>query len=386
MILLLAITSWLILSVATRAFVGRGVKRPRPDIFEVRTGGQSAPRLVRVAVDASVPVSGAIARGRDRKWHARAMELRSIGSLKVSAVGIGCNNFGMRIDEDADRSRGRRRARRRRQSLRHRRRLRRDARARSSSAARSAGRRDEAVIATKFGAPIDDDRTGASAAYVQRAVEDSLRRLGTDRIDLYQLHVPDADDADRGDARRARRARARGQGARDRCEQLHGRDDRRGRRRQPRARVGPLRERAERVQPAAAAPRAGRARRVRPQRHRLPPLLPARERHAHRQVPARRGPAGGHPAREHARRSGAAGLHREELRPRRGARRMGGRATGTRCSSSRSRGCSRARPSPASSPGQRSPSRCRRTSPPRGGPSLRADLAEIDAVLEQAKG
>ena len=53
-------------------------------------------------------------------------------------------------------------------------------------------RRDEAVIATKFGAPIDDDHKGASAAYIASAVEDSLRRLGTDRIDLYQLHMPDA--------------------------------------------------------------------------------------------------------------------------------------------------------------------------------------------------
>ena len=64
--------------------------------------------------------------------------------------------------------------------------------ARSSSDRALAGRRDEAVIATKFGAQIDADRTGASGAYVARAVEDSLRRLGTDRIDLYQLHVPDA--------------------------------------------------------------------------------------------------------------------------------------------------------------------------------------------------
>ena len=53
-------------------------------------------------------------------------------------------------------------------------------------------RRDEAVIATKFGAQIDEERKGASPVYVKRAVEDSLRRLGTDRIDLYQLHVPDA--------------------------------------------------------------------------------------------------------------------------------------------------------------------------------------------------
>jgi aryl-alcohol dehydrogenase-like predicted oxidoreductase len=53
-------------------------------------------------------------------------------------------------------------------------------------------RRDEAVIATKFGNRIDDDHQGASPAYIRTAVEDSLRRLNTDRIDLYQLHRPDA--------------------------------------------------------------------------------------------------------------------------------------------------------------------------------------------------
>ncbi|MFJ4768118.1 aldo/keto reductase [Streptomyces uncialis] len=57
-----------------------------------------------------------------------------------------------------------------------------------------AGRRDEVVLATKFGERTDPDdpRTGgASRRWIVRAVEDSLRRLGTDRIDLYQLHRPD---------------------------------------------------------------------------------------------------------------------------------------------------------------------------------------------------
>src|SRR6478609_7419349 len=120
------------------------------------------------------------------------METRSIGKLDVSVVGLGCNNFGGRIDEPASR--------------------------RVVDAALDAGitlfdtadsyggtrseeylgralgaRRDDAVIATKFGSPIDDARKGgASAAYIARAAEDSLRRLGTDRIDLYQLHFPDA--------------------------------------------------------------------------------------------------------------------------------------------------------------------------------------------------
>ncbi len=120
------------------------------------------------------------------------METRRIGKLEVSAVGLGCNNFGGRIDEAAS--------------------------ARVVLAALDAGitlfdtadiyggtrseeylgralgsRRDEAVIATKFGVAIDDDRKGgATAGYIARAVEGSLRRLGTDRIDLYQLHFPDA--------------------------------------------------------------------------------------------------------------------------------------------------------------------------------------------------
>ncbi|MEV4199986.1 aldo/keto reductase [Micromonospora globbae] len=59
-----------------------------------------------------------------------------------------------------------------------------------------AGRRDEAVIATKWGYTFDEatrQATGedASPAYLRRAVVASLRRLGTDRIDLYQLHLAD---------------------------------------------------------------------------------------------------------------------------------------------------------------------------------------------------
>lgn len=49
------------------------------------------------------------------------------------------------------------------------------------------------MVATKFGSRLDEERRGARPEYVRRAVEDSLRRLGTDRIDLYQLHTPDPD-------------------------------------------------------------------------------------------------------------------------------------------------------------------------------------------------
>jgi len=118
------------------------------------------------------------------------METRTIGSLKVSVVGLGCNNFGMRV--------GRKET------------------AAVVDAALSAGinffdtadiyggtksetylgaalgaRRDDIVLATKFGAPYEGHEGGASAAYIRTAVEDSLTRLGTDRIDLYQQHVPD---------------------------------------------------------------------------------------------------------------------------------------------------------------------------------------------------
>jgi aryl-alcohol dehydrogenase-like predicted oxidoreductase len=54
-------------------------------------------------------------------------------------------------------------------------------------------RRADVVVATKFGMRMDDDHRGARPEYVRAAAEDSLRRLGTDYIDLYQLHTPDPD-------------------------------------------------------------------------------------------------------------------------------------------------------------------------------------------------
>lgn len=120
------------------------------------------------------------------------MEKRRIGSLEVSAVGLGCNNFSRRIDEAAS-------IRVVHAAL--------DAGVNFFDTAdiyggthseeflgrALAGRRDHAVIATKFGMAVDAQRQGAKPDYVRRAVEDSLRRLGTDRIDLYQLHKPDPD-------------------------------------------------------------------------------------------------------------------------------------------------------------------------------------------------
>lgn len=125
------------------------------------------------------------------------MRYRTLGSsgLVVSAVGIGCNAFGARIDADtvvdivdaafdagvtffdtadtyglgaSEELLG--------EALR--------------------GRRDEVVLATKFGMDMEgrngpDQGARASRRYVRRAVEASLRRLGTDYLDLYQLHQPD---------------------------------------------------------------------------------------------------------------------------------------------------------------------------------------------------
>ena len=79
------------------------------------------------------------------------------------------------------------------------------------------GRRDQVVIATKFGL-VSHSGGGpgvidSSAANVKAAVEGSLRRLGTDHIDLYYQHRVDPDTPDRGDRRRRRRPDRRGQGA-----------------------------------------------------------------------------------------------------------------------------------------------------------------------------
>jgi aryl-alcohol dehydrogenase-like predicted oxidoreductase len=121
------------------------------------------------------------------------METRRIGSLHVSVVGLGCNNFGGRIDEAATRrvvdaaldegitffdtadNYG-------------------DSKSEEFLGRILEGRRDGVVLATKFGGWRTDlgREGGADPAYVRGAVEASLRRLRTDRIDLYQLHTPDA--------------------------------------------------------------------------------------------------------------------------------------------------------------------------------------------------
>lgn len=122
------------------------------------------------------------------------MERRKIGSLEVSVVGVGCNNFGMRSDE-----------------------------AHSEEVMKTAldqginffdtadmyangrseeligrflvggGHRPEVIIATKFGNDMPGQGRGARPEYVRQAFDASLKRLRTDYIDLYQLHLPDPD-------------------------------------------------------------------------------------------------------------------------------------------------------------------------------------------------
>jgi len=119
------------------------------------------------------------------------LDTRQIGSLRVSVIGLGCNNFGKRLDEAGTRDvvqaaldaginffdtadvYG-------------------DTRSEELLGRALAGRRSSVVIATKFGLKLDEQRPGgASPKYLRAALEDSLRRLGTDYVDLYQLHRPD---------------------------------------------------------------------------------------------------------------------------------------------------------------------------------------------------
>ena len=127
------------------------------------------------------------------------MRYRPLGTsgLVVSVVGLGCNNFGGRLDlagtravidaaidcgitlfDTADTYGG-------------------GGRSEQLMGEVLAGRRDQVVLATKFGHQSADMGYGPAAGakggrgYIRRAVEQSLRRLRTDYIDLYQIHTPD---------------------------------------------------------------------------------------------------------------------------------------------------------------------------------------------------
>lgn len=124
------------------------------------------------------------------------MKVRRLGNsgLKVSVVGLGCNNFGMRIDaaqtqvvvdaaidagitlfDTADIYGG--------------------TKSEEFLGKALGKRRRDIVLATKFGMPVTGDpkKKGGSRRWIMQAVEDSLTRLGTDYIDLYQHHQPDPD-------------------------------------------------------------------------------------------------------------------------------------------------------------------------------------------------
>ena len=124
------------------------------------------------------------------------MEFRNLGrsGLRVSLVGLGCNNFGGRIDLEASRKVVHRAldlgitlldtA---------------DAYGNRGGSETCLGeilgaRRKDVVLATKFALPMDEAGTlkGASRRYIVSAVEASLKRLKTDWIDLYQQHTTDA--------------------------------------------------------------------------------------------------------------------------------------------------------------------------------------------------
>jgi len=123
------------------------------------------------------------------------MEKRRLGqsNLEISAVGVGCNNFGGRTDFEGTRAVVHRAL---------------DLGVTLFDTADVYGnkgkseeflgeilkdRRKDIVIATKFGMPMSDSARprDASRAYVMRAAEASLKRLRTDWIDLYQVHRPD---------------------------------------------------------------------------------------------------------------------------------------------------------------------------------------------------
>src|SRR5262245_20751953 len=123
------------------------------------------------------------------------MECRNLGrsSLQVSVVGLGCNNFGMRIEQavttavvdacfdagvnffdtaDVYGNRG----------------------LSEEYLGKALGdRRKDVILATKFCSPMGDGplMSGGSRRYIMNAVDASLRRLNTDYIDLYQIHRPD---------------------------------------------------------------------------------------------------------------------------------------------------------------------------------------------------
>ena len=264
-------------------------------------------------------------------------ETRKVGSLEVTVAGLGCNNFGMRIDEERTQGGRRRVLRRRREQLRHRRELRRREVGGVPRRARSATAASDAVITTKV-AGSARPRASPAAARVDRPGH--RRQPAAARHRLHRpLSPAPCPTRTRRSARRSRRSPSSS----------------------PRARCARSAARTSRPQmleeAAAAAKELGVPQFVNVQNNyslldRTPEaevipacerlgidahaLLPARERRAHRQVQAGRGGARGHAAR------GVGRSRRRDARPtsarrRRAARRVRAATTATRCPSSRSR-------------------------------------------------
>lgn len=123
------------------------------------------------------------------------MRLRNLGrsGLRVSEIGLGCNNFGGRIDLEASRAVVHR-ALDRGITLFDTADIYGERGGSETCLGQILGdRRKDIVLATKFGMAMDDVdvKIGGSRRYIMAAVEDSLHRLRTDWIDLYQLHQPD---------------------------------------------------------------------------------------------------------------------------------------------------------------------------------------------------
>ena len=118
------------------------------------------------------------------------MEYRRLGSFEVSLVGIGCNNFGWRTDAagtaavvDAALDAG--------VNLFDTADVYGNGQSEEFLGRALKGRREKAIIATKFGMKMGEGKEGARPEYVREALDASLRRLQTEAIDLYQIHRPD---------------------------------------------------------------------------------------------------------------------------------------------------------------------------------------------------
>ena len=160
------------------------------------------------------------------------------------------------------------------------------------------GNRKDVIVATKLGSPMGEGKQGLSRAYMMQAVEDSLKRLQTDYIDLYQAHRDDQEtpleEIDGG----VRRAGEAGQGPLDRRLELLGRAAGRGERGRGSRAAGPATRASSRLPPAPALGLRGRAGAALPaRRDRRHHLLVARQRLPDRQVPAGRRAAEERPGR-----------------------------------------------------------------------------------------